>query len=171
MEKGLFNKYKNILYVFLSMLIIGMSICIFFSKNYIDDWYSFISETMVTLLKYFDYGGILKKLLIKNIKHILFVAVICKSIYRKYLKYYIAIFWGITAGMIITVIFMAGNIPLGFTMVLLNLIKIVMFGFAALLLYIKKRNTKYIMALIIIVLMSMIESLIYIKIVARILTS
>lgn len=171
MEKGLFNKYKNILYVFLSMLIIGMSICIFFSKKYIDDWYSFIRETIVMLLKYFDYGGVLKKLLIKNTKHIIFVAVICKSIYRKYLKYFLAVFWGISAGTVITVLFMAGNIPFGFTMVLLNLIKIVMFGFAAFLLYIKKRNTKYIMALIIIVMMSMIESLVYIKIVARILTS
>ena len=79
------------------MLIIGMSICIFFFKKYITDWYGFIRETMVTLLKYFDYGGILKKLLIKNIKYILFVAVICKSIYRKYLKYYLAVFWGISA--------------------------------------------------------------------------
>lgn len=171
MEKGLFNKYKNILYVFLSMLIIGMSICIFFFKKYITDWYGFIRETMVTLLKYFDYGGILKKMLIKNIKYILFVAVICKSIYRKYLKYYLAVFWGISAGMVITVIFMSGNITFGFIMLLLNLIKIAMFGFAAFLLYIKKRNTKYIMALIIIVLMSMIESLIYIKMVALILTS
>lgn len=167
MEKSLFYKYKNIIEIFTATAIIGMSICIVFASQYVKVWNSELETILKYMSVYNNYRGWFRKILIKNLKYLGFVAIICKSVYRHFLKYGLAIYLGFSTLFLVTVFIMAKNIKLGLIILLICFVKIVFNSFAAFLLYVKKRQNKYLFSFGVILLQSMLEAMIYTKMVAR----
>lgn len=168
MGKGLFYKYKNIIYIFISFTVIVMSICILFCKKYIGNWNEYLTNNLKNVLNYNSYKNIFILIAGKNLKYIFFVIIVCKTMYRRYIKYFLAIFFGISVSIIVTPIFMSSHIALGFVILILILIKMTAWCLSAYILYIKRSKFKYLYLCFFIISVTLVEAFIYLKIVAGI---
>lgn len=168
MEKGLFNKNKNIIYIFISFLVIVMSICILFCKKYIGSWNEFLINNLRNVLKYNSYKNIIFLIADNNFKYIFLIIIVCKTMYRRYIKYFLAILFGISVSIIVTPVFMSAKIALGFVLLIIILIKMTAWCLSAYILYIKKSKFKYLYLCFFIIIITLLEAFIYLKIVARI---
>lgn len=161
MEKSFIFKHRFELYLYGISAVIGIVLVCLLLNERKQEWYEFIKETVSNFKIEKKYKELLKYLLKTNAKKIIIIFFIINSHYKQWLSGFLAVFYGISFGFLATVIFNSGKKLYLLFYILLHIVHIAAMGFAAYLLYVKKRKTKYPLALVFIVILSMFEALIY----------
>ena len=160
MERGLFYKFRTVIYIFLVAVMAGVIFCIYPANTQIREWHMLLKNNIKDIKKYFDYIHIFERVFLKNLRNITIIAIACRSMYRSYLKYIISAMWGFGLSLVITVCVLSSDIRMAFRLLLYMSLHDIFFGMAIYLICTKKKNIKYIPAFIVIIGCSFIETII-----------
>lgn len=160
MERGLFYKFRTVIYIFLIAVMAGIIFCIYPANSQIRAWHTLLKNNIRDIKKYFEYIHIFQRVFLKNMRNITIIAIACRSLYRRYLKYIISAMWGFGLSLVITVCVLSSDIRMAFRLLLYMAVHDIFFGAAIYLIYMKKKNIKYIPALVVIIVCSLIETII-----------
>lgn len=118
MERGLFYKFRTVIYIFLVAVMAGVIFCIYPANTQIREWHTLLKNNIKDIKKYFDYIHIFERVFLKNLRNITIIAIACRSMYRSYLKYIISAMWGFGLSLVIAVCVLSSDIRMAFRLLL-----------------------------------------------------
>ena len=69
MERGLFYKFRTVIYIFLVAVMAGMIFCIYPANTQIREWHTLLKNNIKDIKKYFDYIHIFERVFLKSEKY------------------------------------------------------------------------------------------------------
>ena len=78
MERGLFYKFRTVIYIFLVAVTAGVIFCIYPANTQIMEWHTLLKNNIKDIKKYFDYIHIFERVFLKNLRNITIIDIACR---------------------------------------------------------------------------------------------